>query len=73
MKKLTTPTLFSLILLLLCCGAYAQDPPEVVWDGFFPVVYVPGNFTANDVKQSPFGGYVMVGTRNMTYQGYGYW
>ena len=72
MKKLVTPTLLSFILLLLSCGTYAQDPPEVVWYKFFPGAYETGNYTANDVKQSPFGGYVMVGSRSMTYRGNGY-
>ena len=72
MKNPAAPTLFLFILFLIPFGIHAQDPPEVVWDGFFPGGVITGNYTANDVKQSPFGGYVMVGTRNMTYQGYGY-
>jgi hypothetical protein len=72
MKNPVTPALFILILFLLPNGIHAQDPPGVDWARFIPGTYEIGNYTANDVKQSPFGGFVMVGSRSMTYQGYGY-
>ena len=72
MKKLATPFLLTLSILLVSHGIHAQDPPGITWYKFFPGGTTTGNYTANDVKQSPSGGYVMVGTRNMTYQGYGY-
>ena len=65
MKNSTTPFLFSLLILLLSFSSHAQDPPEVIWDDFFPGGQVTGNYTANDVKQSPYGGYVMVGSRKI--------
>ena len=72
MKKLATPFLLSLILLFASQGIHAQSPPTVTWDGFFPGGGITGNYTANDVKQTPDGGFVLVGTRSMTYQGNGY-
>lgn len=72
MKKLYASLLFILSTLILLTEIQAQEPPEVIWDGFYPGTYETGNYTANDVKQSPFGGYVMVGSRSMTYEGNGY-
>jgi hypothetical protein len=72
MKKPAAHALFFFILFLVSPGIQAQDPPGITWYKFFPGGSITGNYTANDVKQSPFGDYVMVGTRNMTYQGYGY-
>ena len=40
----------------------------MIWDGFFPGAddYEMGNYTVNDIKQSPYGGYVIVGNRNIS-------
>ena len=65
MKKLSAPSLLCLVLLLVSYDFHAQDPPGVVWDKFLPGDYQLGTYTVNDVKQSPYGGYVMVGSRKI--------
>lgn len=72
MKKLYPLLLVALSTLILSTEIHAQEPPDVIWDKFYPVTYETGNYTANDVKQSPFGDYVLVGSRRMTYEGNGY-
>ncbi len=56
----------AMVLVATCISA--QDPPSVIWDGFFPAPddYEYGNYTANDIKQSPYGGYVIVGSRKVS-------
>ncbi|MCK4992884.1 MAG: hypothetical protein KAS29_20445, partial [Bacteroidales bacterium] len=68
MKKQLLSGLMSLSMLLLATCINAQDPPSVIWDGFFPAPdnYEYGNYTANDIKQSPYGGYVIVGSRKIS-------
>jgi len=72
MKKLAAPLLLTLSIIFVSHMILAQDPPTVTWDDFLPNAYSIGNYTANDVKQTPDGSFVMVGTRSMTYQGNGY-
>jgi outer membrane protein assembly factor BamB len=72
MKRLYSFLLFALSTFILSTELHAQEPPQVIWDGFYPDTYEAGNYTANDVKQAPFGGYVMVGSRRMTFEGNGY-
>jgi hypothetical protein len=72
MRKLYTFLLFALSTIILSTEILAQDPPDVVWEGYYPTSYSMGNYTANDVKQTLDGGYMMVGSRNMTWNTYGY-
>jgi hypothetical protein len=72
MKKIYSSLLFIVSTLILLTEIQAQEPPQVIWEDYFPGAYEMGNYTANDVKQSPFGGYVMVGSWSTTYQGNGY-
>ena len=64
MKKQLLPGLLSISWLLLAICINAQSP-MVTWDGFYPVDYEIGNYTANDIKESPYGGYVLVGSRKV--------
>jgi len=68
MKKFLLPGLLSISMLFLATCINAQDPPSVVWYGFFPGAgnYESGNYTANDIKESPHGGYVIVGSRKVS-------
>ncbi len=64
----------SISLLFLSTFIIAQAP-TVTWDEFFPGTgkYEVGNYTANEIKQSPVDpGYVLVGSRSMTWKGNGY-
>jgi len=72
MKKLYSFLLFALSALILSTEIQAQEPPEVTWSGYFPAAYEIGNYTADEVKQTLDGGYIMAGSRSMTHQGYGY-
>ncbi len=72
MKRISIPFLLCLLFLFVFNDIYAQDPPGIDWADRFPGAYETGNYTANDVKQSPYGGYVMVGSRSLTYQSLGY-
>jgi subtilisin-like proprotein convertase family protein len=65
MKKLLTPLVLSLLLILISHGIHAQVPPKVIWSFFYPNVYQTGNYTANDVKESPYGGFVLTGSRKI--------
>lgn len=58
----------SISMLLLATCICAQDPPSVIWYGFYPAPddYEYGNYTANDIKESPHGGYVITGTRKVS-------
>jgi hypothetical protein len=66
MKKFLLPGLLSMSLFFLATFVIAQ-PPTVTWDEFFPGAgnYESGSYTSNDVKQSPHGGYVLVGSRKV--------
>lgn len=74
MKKFLLPGLLSISLMFLTTFIIAQAP-TVTWDDFYPLPgdYETGNYTANDIKQSPVeSGFVLVGSRKMTWKGYGY-
>lgn len=74
MKALLQKIGFGSLFLIMAVGIQAQSP-EVAWDEFFPPQgeYEVGNYTINEIKQSPVEpGYVLVGSRNMTWKGNGY-
>ncbi|MEN8204204.1 MAG: T9SS type A sorting domain-containing protein [Bacteroidota bacterium] len=74
MKKILLSRLISIPLLFLSTLIIAQAP-TVTWEKHFPLPgeYEAGNYTANDIKQSPVEpGYVLVGSRKMTWKGNGY-
>jgi len=74
MKKNLRSGLVSIPLIFLSTLIIAQAP-TVTWDKFFPSAgeYEVGNYTANEIKQSPVTtGYVLVGSRKMTWKGNGY-
>lgn len=56
----------SISLFLLTSSIIAQ-PPTVAWDNFFPGAgdYEYGTYTIETIKQSPYGGYVIVGSRKI--------
>ena len=57
-----------LCLAMACQSGYTHaQPPTVTWDEFFPGTgdYELGNYTANDIKENPHGGYVLVGSRKI--------
>ena len=68
MRRIFKSLLSSLVMLFLATCINAQDPPSVIWYGFFPGAgdYESGNYTANDIKQSPHGDYVIVGNRKIS-------
>jgi hypothetical protein len=73
MKKLYTSLLLSASLLLITTTTLLSQVPELIWDDHYPPDYTEGNYTANDIKESPYlGSYVIVGSRNMTWEGNGY-
>ena len=51
-----------MLFLATCIKAQA---PAVTWYDYYPGDYESGNYTANDIKQSPYGGFVLVGTRKI--------
>jgi hypothetical protein len=65
MRKLYIPALFSLLFLFLPFGIHAQVPPKIVWEEFLPKPYPTSTYTAYDVKQSPYGSYVITGNRKI--------
>ena len=74
MKKILLPGLLSISLIFLSTLISAQAP-TVKWANHFPLPgdYETGNYTANEIKQSPVEpGYVLVGDRSMTWKGNGY-
>ncbi len=66
MKSLYPLIHLVLFALMLTSLSYAQNPPEVIWEDFYPGEYEKGNYTANDIKESPYGYFVITGGRNMT-------
>jgi len=72
MKNLFKSLLSVSALSFLMTSLFAQIP-EVTWDNFYPLDYEIGNYTANDIKESPMqGSYVLVGSRSMNWGGNGY-
>jgi hypothetical protein len=72
MKKLYT-LLLSAATLLFGAATLSAQVPDVVWDDHFPRDYEIGNYTANDIKESPYQrSFVIVGGRNMTWRSYGF-
>ncbi|MEA3461213.1 MAG: hypothetical protein U9R49_04975 [Bacteroidota bacterium] len=65
MKKILLPGLLSLSMLFLSISINSQTP-EVTWDGFYPSANDRGNYSANDIKQSPYDDFVIVGNSNIT-------
>ncbi len=64
----------SLSLIFLSTFLSAQAP-TVAWEDHYPLPgdYETGNYTANEIKQSPVStGYVLVGSRSMNWKGNGY-
>ncbi|MCD4711419.1 MAG: T9SS type A sorting domain-containing protein [Bacteroidales bacterium] len=64
--------LLSVVAMLFMATSINAQAPGVTWDGFYPGDYEEGNYTANDIKLSPYGGYVLAGSRRMLFQSYGY-
>lgn len=71
MKKASSLLLFGLSILFITTGTHAQAP-VVTWANHYPGGYETGNYTANDIKESPYGGYVIAGSRRMTWKGLGH-
>lgn len=72
MKKLYS-SLLSASVLFIASTTLLSQVPEVIWDDHYPPDYTIGNYTANDIKESPYpGSYVIVGSRNMTWKENGY-
>ena len=65
MKKSSFPSVLIVLILLLCTGTFAQNPPKVLWEEFLPKPYPSNTYTANDVKESPYGSYVITGSRKI--------
>ena len=63
------------LLIFLMAGDIKAQAPVVEWEKFFPSPgsYEVGNYTINEIKQSPSEpGLVLVGSRKMTWKGNGY-
>lgn len=72
MKKRFNRLLLASLLFFPMVSLTSQIP-EVTWDDFYPRDYEIGNYTANDIKESPMlGSYVLVGSRSMKWSGNGY-
>ncbi len=72
MKNIFMISHWGLLFLCISFHSHSQFPPSVIWEESFPGVYQTGNYTANDIKQSPLGGFVITGRRNMDSQFGGY-
>ena len=72
MKTILRP-LLSLSLLLFLTNCLNAQAPTRTWERFLPGDYEIGNYTANELKESPYQRtYVLVGSRSMNWKGYGY-
>ena len=65
--KLLFKSLLSAMAMLLVAICINAQAPTITWDKFFPGAgeYESGTYTANDIKQSPHGSYVLVGSRKV--------
>lgn len=71
MIRLSPATLCCFFMLILCHCLLSQAP-AVKWEGYYPGGYELGNYVVNDIKESPYGGYVVAGGRKMDWKGLGY-
>lgn len=60
MKKILLPGLLFMSLIFLSTFIMAQAP-EITWDGNYPSAHDQGNPSANDIKQSRYDDFVIVG------------
>jgi len=60
--KLVFKSLLSAMAMLLMVICINAQTPEITWDGNYPRANDQGNPSANDIKQSPYHDFVIVGS-----------